>query len=339
MLAFLPSIAILLAVPAVLAAVHWFFSKLIAGHIIFGDSPTNSYFLAGLVLLGFCTASVLFVGFRKRYTLQELSISGLIIVVILSWPLAFMLPGGSYVLFWPLLLATLGLMAITFTNKAVQPGAQAVTSIPGTAITVLLFTPVIYLLYIFLALQLITVIVVGFLLALFFVIAFPLMDIAIFHRGWYIAILLLFIGAFTSFVIAATLFHDSAQYPHQDTMLYSMNADNDSTVWISYDRSLDPWMAQFFPNGRAEARPVPEYLAGSNRPVFSASASPLDLSPPIAELKTDEKERDIRKIRINIRSQRNAKVLRLAFSKDVQVASVKIERERSLLATIPSLQA
>jgi hypothetical protein len=325
MLAFLPCIAILLAVPAVLAAVQWFLSWLLAGRIIVGDSLANSYLLAGLVLLGFCTASVLSVGFRKRFNLLELSISGLMIVTIFSWLQSLLLPGGSYLLFWPLLLTTLGLVATTFTNRATNSGAQAVASTAGTAVTILLFAPLIYLLYVFLTLQLITIVAIGFLLALFFIIASPFLNIAISHRRWYIAILLLFVGACASFGIAATLSHYSAQYPRRDTMLYSMNADNHTAVWISYDHSLDPWTAQFFPNGKPEARLMPEYLAGSVRPVLSAPASPIELDPPIAEIKTDEKERDIRKIRMNVRSQRNARVLRLSFLKDVQIFSIKID--------------
>jgi hypothetical protein len=324
LLALLPCIAILLAVPAVLAAAQWFLFRLLAGRIIIGDSPANSYLLAGLVLLGFCTAGVLFVGFRKRFNLLELSISGLIIVAILSWPLSLLLPGGSYILFWPLSLATLGLVATTFTNRATQPGAQAVASIPGTAVMILLFAPLIYLLYVFLTLQLITIAAIGLLLGLFCVLASPFLNTAISHRRWYIAILLLFVGACASFGIAATLSHTSARYPHRDTMLYSMNADDHTAAWITYDRSLDPWTAQFFPNGKPETHPMPQYLAGSDRPVLSAPASALELSPPIAEIQADEKERDVRKIRMNVRSQRNARVLQLAFLKDVQILSIKI---------------
>jgi hypothetical protein len=325
MLAFLSCIAILLAVPAVLAGAQWLLSRLLAGRIIFGDSPANSFLLAGLVLLGFCTAGLLFVGFRKHFNLQELSISGLTLVAILSWPLALMLPAGSYLLFWPLLLTTLGLLTVTFRNRAAQPGTQAVASLPGTAMTVLLFAPIIYLFYIFLTLQLITVVAIGFLLGLFFVMAFPFLNIAISHSRWYVAILLLLGGSFTSFGIAAKLSHYSVEHPRRDTMLYSMNADNHSAVWISYDRSLDPWTAQFFPNGMPKIRSMPEYLAGSDRSVLSVPASPVDLPPPIAEIKTDEMKGDVRKIRMHIRSQRNAKVLRLNFLSDVHVVSIKID--------------
>ena len=325
MLALLPSVAILLAVPAVLAAAQWLLSRILAGHMVVGDSLANSCLVGGLVLLGFCTAGFLFARFRRRFNLQELSISGLILVAILSWLLAFMLPAGSYLLFWPLLLMTLGLLAITFTDRAARPGAQAVAGIPGTAITILLFAPLVYLLYIFLTLQLITAAAIGFLLGMFFLIAFPFLNIAIPRSSWHIAVLLLLIGAFIGFGVGIMRSHYSDQHPRSDTVLYSMNADNHSAMWISYDRSLDGWTAQFFPNGKTVAQPMPEYLAGSNRPVLSAPASALDLSPPIAEIKTDEKERDIRKIRMNVSSQRNAKMLRLNFAQDVQVVSIKID--------------
>jgi hypothetical protein len=160
---------------------------------------------------------------------------------------------------------------------------------------------------------------------LFFIMAFPLLNAAIPHAKWNIAMLLLLVGAFTSLGIAANLSHYSVEHPRRDTVLYSMNADTHSAAWISYDRSLDPWTALFFPNGMPEARPIPEYLAGSNSPVHSAPASPLDLSAPIAEIKTDEKKGDVRKVRMNVRSQRNAKVLFLTFINDVQVISIKID--------------
>jgi hypothetical protein len=68
---------------------------------------------------------------------------------------------------------------------------------------------------------------------------------------------------------------------------------------------------------------MPDYLAGSQRPVLSAPAPALDLLPPVAEVKADEKDGDIHKLRLSVRSQRNANVLRLGFSKDVQLVSIR----------------
>jgi hypothetical protein len=79
----------------------------------------------------------------------------------------------------------------------------------------------------------------------------------------------------------------------------------------------------FFWTRKPQSRPMPDYLAGSQWPVLSAPAPALDLLPPVAEVKADEKDGDIRKLRLSVRSQRNANVLRLVFSKDIQLVSIR----------------
>jgi hypothetical protein len=106
-------------------------------------------------------------------------------------------------------------------------------------------------------------------------------------------------------------------------VLYSLNADSHSAEWISYDGFLDPWTIHIFGLEKPQSRPMPDYLAGSQRPVLSAPAPALDLLPPVAEVKADEKDGDIHKLRLSVRSQRNANVLRLVFSKDVQLVSIR----------------
>src|SRR5262249_53682410 len=149
---------------------------ILAGRMILGDSSANAWLVAGIALLGACIGSLIFVSFRKRFTVEELSLSGLIVVCILSWLLALVLPAGSYLLFWPLLFATIGLLSIAMLRRTGQAGAMGLAGLPGTAMAVLLFAPVAYLLYVFLTLQLITVLAVGLLLGLFFLICSPLMD-------------------------------------------------------------------------------------------------------------------------------------------------------------------
>ena len=42
---------------------------------------------------------------------------------------------------------------------------------------------------------------------------------------------------------------------------------------------------------------MPNYLAGLQRPVLASVAPPLNLAPPIAEMKADEKTGETRKVR------------------------------------------
>jgi hypothetical protein len=323
-LALLAAITMIVSVPAVLAGAYWLLFRLLSGHAIIGDSQSNSWLLIGFVLLGACTAAVALVLFRKRFSVFELSLAGLVLVDLLSWIISLILPAGSYLLFWPLLLMTIGLLIVTLAGKPTHVDLQAVACLAGTAVTVLLFAPLIYLLYVFLTLQLITVAAAGVLIGLFFVLALPLINIAIpqIHQKFSVSAGL--VAALAAFGIGLSLAHHSANHPSRDTAFYSMNSDNHSAVWISFDRAPDNWTAQLFSRGKAESHPMPDYLGGLERPVLSGPASPLDLSPPLAEIKSDQKDEDVRRIRMNVRSQRKASALRLTFLQSVKVVEVKV---------------
>lgn len=317
------SLSIMLTIPVVLVVTQWLLSRLLAGHIIVPDARANSYLLTGHILLGLCAGGVLLAGFRKRLSVLELSLSGLILLVLLTWLLALALPAGSYLLFWPSLLAMLGLLLITFAGRSAQSAAQGFAVLPAAAVTILLFAPLIYLLYVFLTLQLITAAAVGILVGGFFVVALPFLNAAIPPGRSRLVLLFLLAGAFATFTTGDRLSRYTPEHPRRDTALYSLNADSHSAEWISYDGFLDPWTIRIFGFEKPQSRPMPDYLAGSQRPVLSAPAPALDLLPPIAEVKADEKDGDIHKLRLGVRSQRNANLLRLSFSKDVQLVSIR----------------
>jgi len=242
----------------------------------------------------------------------------------MSWTLSLILPAGSYLLFWPLLFGTLGFLLIVLMKKETQPRAQNLAGIASTTITVLLFAPIIYLLYIFLTLQLITAIVIGFLLGLFFIVCVPFIDMGIPRNSWLTVMLILFIGALTMIALGARNSVYSPEHPRRDSILYSLNADDRTAVWMSYDRSVDDWTAQFFSNKQVLHQSMPNYLSGSQRTVLSAPASLVDMSPPAADVKMDERQGGLRKIRINLRSPRNANALILTLNENAQPVSVRI---------------
>jgi hypothetical protein len=322
LLALLPSVAILLLVPAVLFAAGWLVLRLLAGHLIFGDSPANSWLLAGMVLLGAFAGGLSFAGFRKRFTVQELSFAGLVIVCTISWAVALLLPAGSYMLFWPLFLMALGLLTIEVLDMGAKTRAQCLATVASTAVTILLFAPIVYLLYIFLTLQLVTIVASGLLIGLFLIICIPLLSIALPSGKWQFAVLLLFAGSVLCIVTGAKQSHSSARYPWQDSIVYSLDADHQAAVWLSYDASPDTWTSQFIPG--ALQHPQPNYLAGSQWPVLSGPASALELAPPVAEVKVNEIVDNLRRIQMNVRSERNANWIDLRFGKDTRPIAIKI---------------
>ena len=322
LLALLPVLSILLLVPAALAAAGWLVLWRLAGSLIVGDSPANSWLLVGMVLLGVFAGGLLFVGFRRRFAVQELSFAGLIIVCALSWVVALLLPAGSYMLFWPLLLMALGFVTIELLDSGATTLAQCLASVPGTAVTILVFAPIVYLLYIFLTLQLITIVAVGVLSGLFLVMCVRFLDVALQRQQWQLMMLLLFVGSVACIVTGARQSHPSLRYPWQDSIVYSLDADHHAAVWLSYDSSLDNWTSQFIPG--TTQHPQPNYLAGLQWPVLSGPASALDLAAPVAEVKANEIVDNLRRIQLNVRSLRNANGIDLGFDKAARPIAIKI---------------
>ena len=321
-LALLPSLGILLAMPVLLAAAGWLLLGRLPGEMTIGDTPANSWELTGLVLFAAGIGSTLFAMFRKRFTLQELGLAGLIIVCICSWAFALLLPAGSYLLLWPLLITTLGFLIIEAIGKA-SSVTQWVATLPGAAITILLFAPLAYLLYIFLTLQWITMAAIGLLLGLFFIACIPLVNVAVPQRRGRALTWILVLGGIIVLAVGVTKSHSSPEHPHRDGLIYSLNADDHTARWICLDRALDSWTSQFIAN-KPQPQPAPNYLAGAQRPVFSATASPGNLLPPVADIKADEKQGDVRNIRMTVKSQRNVNRIVLRLVGNVQPISFKI---------------
>jgi hypothetical protein len=320
--ALMPAVAILILVPVVVSASGWLLLRVLGSHMLIGDAPANSWLLIGLVLLGACTGGVLLAAIRKKFFIQEIFYAGLLLICILSWVITLMLPAGSYVVFWPLLFAAIGLLTIELLSKGAQAKALWLASLGGTLAAILLFAPLAQLLYVFLTLQLITIAAVGLLIGLFFLISMPALNIAFSERYWGITVLALLLGAIGSLITGTIQSHSSIEHPRLNSIAYSLNADRRTSVWFSYDQSLDHWTSQFIPV--VHRQPLPEYLAGFERPVLSGPGPLLDLQAPIANISTNEIVNNRRHIRMNVRSPRNAGRIFLRFDKDVLPATIKV---------------
>ncbi|HEV2987487.1 MAG TPA: M20/M25/M40 family metallo-hydrolase, partial [Candidatus Angelobacter sp.] len=165
LLALLPCLALVIAIPSMMALTGWLIFRLLGGHMLLTDSPANAYLLAGLVLAGTCSGLLLFKAFSRRFSPQELSFSGLLLLGVINWAVTLLLPAGSYLVFWPLLSALVAMLAINVAGKWHGESLQWLAGFAGLVSSVLLFAPLAYLLYIFLTLQWLTVAAIGLLLS------------------------------------------------------------------------------------------------------------------------------------------------------------------------------
>ena len=317
------SLLMLLIIPAIMAGVGWLILQILGRRQLLGDTVPNAFLLVGLVVLGTVAGGAVLAWLRRHFNVQELLLAGLVIVCLLSWTVALLLPAGSYLLFWPLLLTTAGLL-LAGLMRIRSPRAPAMGTLVGSLMTILIFAPIAYLLYIFLTLNLLSIAAIGLLLGLFFIICVPLVDMAVPRRPWRTILLPLFAAAVVCLGIGVAQSHPSAQHPRQDSLLYSLNADDHTAVWVSYDNTADGYTAQFIGGNKPSRQELPNYLTGSRRQVLFAPASAVDLKPPIGEIKADEQNGDLHKIQMDVKSQRDADFVLLRFDPSVQPVSVKI---------------
>ena len=322
LLAVLASLTILLIIPVVMAIAGWLVLKFQGGRGLVGDLPANSLLLIGLVLVGAALGGAAVGKFRKHFNPAELFLAGLVLTCILSWILALLLPAGSYLLSWPLLFTVFGFVLVRLTGRR-SPRAWLLATITGAVVTILLFAPIAYLLYVFLTLNLLSIVAVGLLVGLFFNICMPVIDAAAPARPWRTIVLPLLVAATVCLGIGIMQSHPSVQHPRQDDLLYSFNADDHTAVWISPDNALDGYTSQFI-SATANRQPLPNYLAGSQRKVLSSPAPVLDLLPPISIIRADEQKGDIHNLLMHVQSPRDAEFIVMRFEVGVQPVSVKI---------------
>jgi hypothetical protein len=323
LLACLFALLFLVVIPLVLAALEWLTSYLLGNSRIIFDSGANSFLLVSFVLSGACLGMLLFVLGRRHFRIHEFSLAGLFLVLGLSWMIALKLPAGSYLLFWPLFLMITGLLAATVSQHGYQR-IQSAASVLAMTATLLLFAPLSYLLYIFLTLQLITILCIGLLIGAAFIVCIPFFELAAPQHEWRAGALALTVVSLASFVAGISLSRHSPSHPQRDTLIYSVNADAHKATLISYDRSLDEWTSKAFANKNVSRIPAPEYLGGSSWPVFIAPTGPLDLTAPTARIESDEREGSFRKLRMKINSSGKEAVTTLVFDMGNRPTVVRI---------------
>jgi hypothetical protein len=161
------------------------------------------------------------------------------------------------------------------------------------------------------------------LVALFLLLSIPLFEApagAALSRN----VITLGIAAVACLACGMVLSGHSPGYPQPDSIVYSLNADENSAAWITYDRKPDRWTRQFLSSNAQGQQPLEKYLAGLSRPFLSAKAPVLPLLPPVMENVEHTQAGGVHRLKFKIRSQRSADALYLRFSPEVQPVSMKV---------------
>jgi hypothetical protein len=112
----------------------------------------------------------------------------------------------------------------------------------------------------------------------------------------------------------------SAAHPRRDTLIYSLNTDENKAKWISYDPAPDAWTGRVLgaaPGKQAE----PSFTAGWTRAVLSGDATIVRLTAPQVAVTQNTVLNGEQKISLRIGSTRGARSLVVRLPGDLTLSA------------------
>lgn len=315
-------IAVLLAA---LAGAHllWWLIGISTERLLIGDTFSNK-----LLVLACMTAALAFAVAVQSWLGAKLgrdnaAIGQLLAIALITAALTWFLPVGSYVLQWPLLFA----LAVLLINKGPLPAFF------GSLPAVLIFAPLMYLLFVTLGFDVIAVSVLAVLLAFVAGVSPLLGQIT---NPLRISVTLLLVCSVALFAAGLQLSRFSPEHPRRNSMFYSVNADEQRAAWVSNDKVADDWTRQFLTNTPTRGK-APAFTAGSSREVLHSDAELLPIEAPTARILSDTLRDGQRILKLHLASPRNANTLLMRFPAEVKITAVTIAgRARTIADTAGS---
>ena len=323
LLSFLALLSCMVSAAVVVTFLWWAINKLSTGHgLPLQGGPYNSdLYLIGFVALTISITSALFILYRKKLSVKNLTAGSLLWWAVLTIVVSLFIPGGSYLFMWPLLFS-LSALIILFVLKDQEAASWkhyallAIGAIPG----ILLFTPMIYL--IFLAMNLSMAYAMAIMVVLLMGLLIPHLQLIVTAKKW----LLPAVAALVSlgFIVAGNFTSSFNQNnPKPTSLFYAMNADTGRAVWASFDQSADEWTSQFLSQS-GERGSLAEYIPSVFKGFLKSEAPPASFSGPNVVLLDDSTKDGARTVRLRINSTRQAPVLLFNIESNSEVIQATI---------------
>jgi hypothetical protein len=320
----LAALAFLIIVPVLsaLSQLLWIFLKFLHPQyqlMLQGDTYNSNWYLPAFVLLTIAQFVLVQSNLKRWICPMELAAGAMFVWLILLIATSILLPGASFLFFWPLApaLTVLGLLFL-INGKNMPPTFVSVLFILATAPGIVIFAPFIKALFIGLTPNQIAV-VTGF-LALFLGLIAPLLDLL--TRSFVLPSAPLIIGLV---LLITGSFHSGfdTEHPRPNHLFYAQDSVSGKAFWLSNDKSPDEWTRSFFPDSNKK-RQIKEIFGEKSTLYWVGSAPVLFLQAPKATVLKDTIMSGMRKINIQVRSLRNAPELRV-YLEGASVLSSKVE--------------
>lgn len=295
------------------------------GRSLQDDFYRSNFYLAGFVAVTIAVSTALYNLFLKKIRIENLAFGGLFCWLLLLLVVSVLMPGGSYILTWPLLfsLIPLALMFRAGESEGVSTKRFIIMSlcaIPG----IILLVPMIY--QIFIALGLASVAVAMVLVALLFGLLIPYLPLMTSSRKWLVpgsaAVLGVLLFAFAAFTASFDRLH-----PKADNVTYIQNTDLGKAVWASTDGKADEWTTQFF-SGGAETGSLMEYIPSNYKGFLKSPAPFIQLPPSDLKVLDDQTANGVRTLRLSLNSAYPAGYMTAPTDANTEVLAATVKGQR-----------
>ena len=291
-----------LIVTALTVGVIWWIVAVVqraTGRSLQGNLYRSNFFLLSFVALTIALCVSLFNLFRKRIRVENLALGAMLCWLLLLIVVSVAVPGGSYLLAWPLLFGLLAMvLMITARDEARLSAGRFVLASAFFIPALILLVPTIYQVHVALGMRLIAV--VALLVALSYGLLTPYFALITSERKWLLPLAAAVFGVlFLGLAVFAISF--DGRHPRTDYISYIQNTDLKKAVWASTDQRADEWTAQFFGAG-TEKGPMLDFMPTAPVNYLKSPAPLLALAPSEVKVLEDQINGDVRTLRLNIKS-------------------------------------
>ena len=327
--------ALLPTVLAALTAIGWW-QLLIMIRPGYGDLAMGDPYHPELYrwALGALTVTILlawYLALRHRIGPESMAIGALVWPAALGVVTAFLLPAMSY--YGSLAAAVAGIGAlIALLIRERRPGwsvvALTVGAVPGTVM------------FIMGGLTLIGVLGIAngaagvFFFALAGLLILPLLELALPTARRPCLLVLVGAAVVTLLLTGIGLVVDrfDQDHPRQANLLYAMDADTQTAIWASQNRTPDTWTARYANTSNGEAEP-PRPLPYGVTPTWIGPADVAPIEPPRVDLLASRGNADGTELSIRVTSRRRANVITVHTDRPVETATITVDGLPAVTAT------
>lgn len=295
--------------------------------ILIGHYQARLY-TAAFILFNVSMVGVLHVAIR-RWGPAHLIAAAFLVWLPFLWLMTLVLPAMSYIATWPLLFALLPLGWLAVTGRSTDwryATVLAVAAAPGIVLLPGTLYQVVGLLNRFEgAMGLPLFGAVGVFVVPVLLLLLPHYELLAGRRGEQRWVVPAALGLMTVLLIGwcnLTAGFD-AERPRPDHIAYSLDADADRASWLSFDRHLDEWTAQFV-GPDAKRRSYETTMWGTFQ-AFTAEAPVVGLSPPEVAVEEQNVEDGRRTLKLRLFSSRGAPEMRVRVVADGPIVAAALD--------------